>query len=235
MRCSHVLSVLACLLGTISADYLGVPSGPDDPLITFVNAGTTTHVYDVVKDSTAAPASYKGCTGCIKVPPGHTIELHPGVKWNGAITSQPGQMRYEINFNGTAQNPNMYFYDISLQYGLGDATVGPSDNSSPIAGEQDYLAKANAGWKHIANDPDKQRALLATNYLVGKVGGALTSVKNDMQAPYDVIYFLQVTALFNGYIGTGSVAGLAPNPTTGLADKKSTSTFSKKMTITGYH
>ena len=239
MHASYFFSALALFVATISAQTdVGVPGphGPQDPLITLINMSKGAIKYDIARDSTAPSTAFNTCTGCISVPAGATVKFHPGVRFNGAITSSNGGVRHEINFG----DPTKTFYDADMQYSIGDATVGPTNNQPTIdgrpslSGEQDSLAKANAGWKTINNNRAAQQALLATGYVTGTAGGSLTAVKNDINSPLSVIAFFQITAQFNAYIGTGSVANVPADITTAAADKHTLNVATNQMTITQY-
>lgn len=240
MRTSYLLSALALCIGTISAQGdAGVPGpwGPNDPLVTIINTSGGKMTYDVAKDSGALATAFNTCTACISVPAGQTVQFHPGVAFNGAITSQNSGTRHEINFG----DPTIVWYDADMQYGMSDSTIGPSNNMKTqdgrpgVLGEQDCLAKANAGWKTINNDAATQKALLDSGYLTGTVGGPLTAVKMDIHAPLPVIVFFQLTAQFNAYIGAGSVSNLPADVTTAAADKQTHSVATRQMTITDYN
>ena len=239
MHSFYLFSALACFIATISAQSdVGVPGpwGPNDPTITVVNAAKDPQTYDVAVSAGVPATAFKGCTACIKVPAGATVKFHAGVGFNGAITNSKGGTRHEINCG----DPAVTWYDDDMEYGMSDATLGPSDNKPTtdgrpsLLGEQDVLAKANAGWKTINNDAATQKTLLATGYLTGTVGGPLTKVKMDIHAPLPVIAFYQLTAQFNAYIGHGSVANLPPDITTAAADKQTHVVATHQMTITEY-
>ena len=237
MHSFYLFSALACLIATISAQSdVGVPGpwGPNDPLVTIVNAAKGDQAYDVAPSIGLPATAFKGCTACVKVPAGATVKFHAGVGFNGAITNSKGGTRHEINFG----DPAVTWYDDDMEYGMSDATLGPSNNMKTkdgrpgLLGEADCLAKANAGWKTINNDATTQKNLLATGYLTGTVGGALTAVKMDKQAPLLVVAFYQLTAQFNAYIGHGSVVNLPPDVTTAAADKQTHVVATHQMTIT---
>ena len=239
MQYSYIVSALACFVATINAQSdVGVPGpwGPNDPLITIVNTAKDTRTYDVGTASNAPATAFKTCSKCITVPAGATVKFHPGVGFNGAITAQAPATRHEINFG----DPTVTWYDDDMEYGMSDSTLGPSNNMKTrdgrpgVLGEQDCLAKANAGWKTINNNSATQQALIASGYVTGTVGGSLTAVKMDKKAPLPVIVFFQLTAQFNAYIGTGSVANLPADVTTSAADKQTHSVATAQMTITEY-
>lgn len=239
MQYSYVFSALACFIATISAQSdAGVPGpwGPNDPLITIINTAKDTRTYDVGMNSNVSATAFKTCSKCITVHAGATVKFHPGVGFIGAITAQAPATRHELNFG----DPAVTWYDDDMEYSMSDSTLGPSNNMKTrdgrpgLLGEQDCLAKANAGWKTINNNPATQKALLASGYITGTIGGPLTAVKMDKQAPLPVVVFFQLTAQFNAYIGAGSVPNLPPDVTTAAADKQTHSVATGQMTITEY-
>lgn len=182
----------------------------------------------------------------IAVPAGAqtTVPLDPS--FNGALTAWTGDgnrirgARYELNF---AASPASTWYDADYQLGMSDGTVGPLDrrpllNGRPsLTGEPDTLAKANAAWPHA----DDQAALLAyPDYIrEGDGGGKLSFVYCDAQAPQVVIDFFQVTAEFEAYVDTGSVAGVSrPGGADGqavrMADVKSLEVGTQEMLIVAH-
>lgn len=200
----------------------------DDPVVTIINTSSQDKAYDVETDSAAPQSAFRSCSGCITVGAGQTVTFHPG-QFNGALTANHHTgTRHELNF---ATNLGQTWYDDDMQYGMSDETLGPSDHSGNVAGEQDTLAKANAAWPHT--DSGKQQALLDTGYFAGDAQ-ELTMVRMDANAPPLVIDWLQIDADFNAYIGHGSVVGEAATGVDHAADKQTNWSPTNKMTITIY-
>lgn len=235
-------SLLVCALFSLLASVIAYPVdqgvsnwSPNDPLVTIINTSSQERAYDVETDSQAPASAFKSCTGCIRVAAGQTIYFHPG-PFNGALTAnQHTGTRHECNF---LSEPGRTWYDADMEYGMSDETLGPSDyqtqlgsGAPSLAGEPDTLAKANAAWKSI-DDASKQ-ALLDSGFLQG-TKDSLTHVTMGAQAPNFVVYFYQITAKFNAYIGPGSVAGKVATPVDQVADKKTSIVGTNKMTITIY-
>ena len=168
------------------------------------------------------------------VPAGEIVQFFPGRGFNGALTATGS--RHELNFLSTAGET---WYDISMELGMSHETLGPSDHRlqadgrKSLCGEQDLLGKANAAWHHTP--AAKQRELLASGYLTGTVGGELTAVNMDRNAPMLLRHWYQLEAGFTGYMVPGSVEGEQHHTAADKeADAKSSHVLTNKMTITIY-
>lgn len=118
-------------------------------------------------------------------------------------------------------------------------TLGPSDHRpqadgrSSLSGESDLLAEANAAW-HLTSAAE-QEELLASEYFTGTVGGDLTAVHMDSEAPILVRHWYQLEAELDAYMVPGSVAGKQHlHEADKLADTKVSHVLTNKMTITIY-
>ncbi|KAL6719141.1 hypothetical protein ACLMJK_003378 [Lecanora helva] len=245
MASVYRLTSLASIILAVSAVDLGVPGpwGSADPLVNIHNTGKSEVCYEVEFSSGNFPTP----TTCdsrpgFKVAAGQSITLHTGPGFNGALTAITNNIkgaRHEINF--AASPAGSCWYDVDYQLGMSDSTLGPADhrprqgNSPSLSGEQDTLAKANAGWPHATN-----QAQLLQNPKYLQVGGPdgkgqLTHAYMDSEAPEEVVEFFQLTAEFTAYIGPGSVAG---QPTQGAmtkaADLKSWIVDTQQMEIVAY-
>lgn len=228
------------LLGVATARPIheGVSAwSPADPVITIINNSAKDNVFDVETDSLAGPSAFKSCSQCITVGAKQTITFHPGAGFNGALTrNHHAGSRHEINFN---QIPGGTWYDVDMENGMSDETLGPSDvhmrtrnGGASLAGESNTLAKANAAWKS-KTDPNTKQALLHSGFFQG-TEERLTHVRMQNGAPELVVHWLQVTAGFNAYVHPGSVPGVPATPASKVADSKSWDIATNKMTITLY-
>lgn len=118
-------------------------------------------------------------------------------------------------------------------------TLGPSDHQPQadgrisLCGEEDLLGKANTAWHKTS--AAKQKDLLASGYLNGTVGGELTAVDMDRDAPILVRYWYQVEAGFRGYMVPGSISGEQHfTEADKTADTRTSHVLTNEMTITIY-
>lgn len=166
-----------------------------------------------------------------------------GTRFNGAITpvledNQFKGCRNELNF----LDPNLTYYDMSYSYGISDGTCGPADGTNN-AGERHALMKANKGWRTL-NQTTKDHLLTFPEYLRQGKNGSLDYINMTVDAfptkAPDVVYFLQVTAGFEGYMGPGSVNGVEYMPGTiqnisvGVADRQVQHSPSDQFYVTSY-
>lgn len=233
-----LLSLFLSFLSTINAQSdQGVSTWSEgDPLVTIINTSHKDHAYDVERDSGAPPTAFATCNGCVKVAAGQTVRFHPGARFNGAITANHHTgTRHEVNFLSI---PGQTWYNTDMELGMSDETLGPTDHrkkvdgGSSLAGESDCVAKANAAWHGTPRE--QQAALLQTGYIKGTVGGPLTGVTIDRNAPDLVVDWLQLTADFNSYVASGSVINQPKSASDAAADKKAWLVATNKMTITIY-
>lgn len=142
----------------------------------------------------------------IMVPAGQTITTTPSPDFDGAITlirtdGRQG-VRNEFTFNATA---TIIWYDTDYENGMSDGTLGPAshqlriDGGPSLAGEQNTLGKAAAGWAHATN---KAELLADGDYLRVGADGKLNWAYMDINAPPAVVDFFQNTADFNGYVNS---------------------------------
>ena len=230
LRASLLFAIFSFLETAVANPDQGVSNwSPDDPVVTIINTSSQDKTYDVETDSGAPKSAFQSCAGCITVGAGQTVNFHPG-PFNGALTANHhAGTRHELNF---VSQPGSCWYDDDMQYGMSDETLGPSDHSGRISGEQDTLAKANAAWSHT--DSGTQQTLLDSGYFAGD-HQKLTMVRMDGSAPQSVISWLQVDADFDAYIGAGSVAGQGSTPLDHAADQQTAFCGTNKMTITVYN
>ncbi|KAI9761952.1 MAG: hypothetical protein M4579_000735 [Chaenotheca gracillima] len=234
MRSLLSLLTFASLLATALATSVGVSeTAPEDPCIRLVNTGSDTDIWVVETSSDVPATAYHGDP--ITVGAGQSVHFYPGKGFIGALTGTSGTgTRLEVNF-GTA---DLTWYNADMEMGMDDSTLGPTSlqaqaNGNPsLAGEPNCLAKANAAW-HSVNRATR-KALLATGYFQGSVGGILTSLHINKQAPASVVRFLQITAQFNAYVAHGSVDGIDGTQADAVADKQTRSVSTNKLTITKY-
>lgn len=66
------------------------------------------------------------------------------------------------------------------------------------------------------------------------MGGALSAVKMDLQAPPVMVDWLQIDAAFDAYVATGSVAGHGRTAADAVADGRVRNVGTTQMTITVY-
>ena len=167
---------------------------------------------------------------------------HNGTRFNGAITpaledNQFTGCRNELNF----LDPNLTYYDMSYSYGISDGTCGPANGTSH-SGERHALMKANRAWKTL-NQTTKDHLLTHNDLLKQGKNGSLDYINMTVdawpQAP-DVVYFFQVTAGFQGYMGPGSVKDIEYKPGTiqnisvGVADRQVQHSPSDQFYVTSY-
>ncbi|KAI9837686.1 MAG: hypothetical protein M1837_002701 [Sclerophora amabilis] len=235
MRSFLLLSALTALTATVRAQQAaGVPHhAPEDPVVSLVNKGNEPRVV-VVETSAGVPSTaYHGDP--ISVPGQQTVDFYPGAGFIGALTGADGTgTRHEINF---ADN-QVTWYNSDMEMGMCDSTLGPTsgepqNNGQPsLAGEANRADKANQAWGSV--DPQTQQNLLDSGYIDGTVGGSVTGVRMDKQAPQAVIDFLQVTANFNAYVTHGSVGGSDKTNADKIANQQTRNVGTNKMTITMY-
>jgi hypothetical protein len=215
---------------------VGVPNWRrGDPVVTFINTSQKDRAYIVVRGAESPSTAFATCLApCILVPAGETVRFFPGRGFVGAITATGS--RHELNFLTSAGE---CWYDISMEYGMTRETLGPSDHRlqadgrSSINGEPDLLGKATAAWRKTP--PGTQAALLATGYLTGAVGGDLTAVKMDRNAPTLVRDWYQLDAGFTAYMVPGSISGQHHLSEAGKqADTVTSHVLTNEMTITVY-
>lgn len=118
-------------------------------------------------------------------------------------------------------------------------TLGPSDHRPQadgrisLSGEEDLLGKANAAWHKTP--AAKQKDLLASGYLTGTVGGELTDVEMDRNAPIMLRHWYQIDVGYKGYMVPGSISGEQHlTEADKVADTKSSHVLTNEMTITMY-
>lgn len=206
-----------------------------DPVVTIINACQTVRAFAIETGAESSSTAFDTCLGpCLVVLPGQTVQFLPGRGFVGALTGTGS--RHEMNF---LSDPGETWYDISMEYGMSEETLGPSDERlqadgfRSLAGEIDLLGKANAAWQTTA--AAKQRLLLATGYLAGTLGGDLTAVKMDRDAPMLVRHWYQIEADYMAYMVPGSIwPGQQLNKADQVADKKSWHVLTNEMTITIY-
>jgi hypothetical protein len=204
-----------------------------DPVVTIINACLTDRAFAIETGAESSSTAFDTCLGpCLVVPKGQTVRFLPGRGFVGALTATGS--RHEMNF---LSNPGETWYDISMEYGMSEETLGPSDQRlqadgfRSLAGETDLLGKANAAWQ--TTPTAKQRLLLATGYLVGNVGRDLTAVKMDRDAPTLVRHWYQVEADYMAYMVPGSIwPGQQLSRADQVANKKSWHVLTNEMTIT---
>lgn len=166
-----------------------------------------------------------------------------GVPFNGAITPVLNDNsfigpRCEVNL----LNASVTYYDMSYQYGISDATCGPAGNTN-LAGERYPLQKANKAWKTL-NQTMKNHLLTFPEYLKQSKNGSLDYININLKAwpiyAPEVVYFFQITAGFQGYMGPGSVenvtypAGTIQNISVKAADAQVKSSSSRQIVIDSY-
>ncbi|MCJ1467601.1 hypothetical protein MMC07_006226 [Pseudocyphellaria aurata] len=239
--------LLFALTGVLDAIAVKADQGvknwsPGDPLITIINTSPRERFFDVETSTADEVWNYafhsQSCPGksrcacimCITVGAGQTVNFHPG-KFIGALTANPPGTRFEFDLF----SPTETFYSADMEMGIGDETLGPSDNRKAldgrfaIRGEADPLAKANAAWSSTSRV--RKQGLLDSGYLVGDMG-RLTSVRLDKYAPVHVAEWFQLDADFHAYMVPGSVKGRTPTPASRRADTESFKVDTKQMTIT---
>lgn len=230
-----VAILTSAVLGNTDQGVTGF--GPSDPVLTFVNSGSSDRSY-VVQGNSDNPGTAFGAGQSpldpIKVPAGATVDFHPGPGFIGAFSDLEGSgTRHELNFRDTA----MTWYNADMQFGMSNSTLGTTDGSKQIngadslTGEQDCLAKANAAWSDL--DDGTKTDLMNSGLLEGSMDG-LSAVSMSMEAPASVITFYQLTAEFDAYINPGSVPGVASDAVSAAADKSTLSVATNKLTITAY-
>lgn len=214
--------------------------GDSDPLITFNNTAGQDRVY-MIQGNADNPSTAYGVgmqsIPSLTVPAGTIVQFHPGTGFAGAFSGLEGSgTRHEINF----RDPSTTWYNADMEFGMSNSTFGPTDGSKLInggnstAGEQDCLAKANAAWGSV--DTNIQQVLLDSGFVKGATGGngALTAVSMSKEAPVEVVKFFQMTASFNSYVDPGSIDGAVPGAVAKIADKKTLSVATNKLTITSF-
>lgn len=208
---------------------------PGEPVVTIINTSQRDQAYGVETGTNSASTAFSSCRApCIRVPAGETVQFYPGRGFIGALTAQGA--RHELNFLTV---PGETWYDISLELGMSHETLGPSDHQPQadgrisLCGEEDLLGKAKAAWRKTP--AAKQKDLLASGYLHGTVGGDLTAVDMDREAPILVSHWYQLEAGFRGYMVPGSIAGEHHVTEADEAANKQTShVLTNEMTITIY-
>ena len=179
------------------------------------------------------------------------LTLYPSRNFNGAITAMTMNgtkgARHEFNYPNTTTEPQWKgrdtWYDIDYEMGMSNSTFGPADHSNrtnglpSLAGEKNCLAKANAAWVKREN---KSELLPHYYYLDHRLTGNLSVIRMDKKAPFAVEEFLQMHANLTGYVGHGSVDGVAvdPNSREGRAyakqDRMSFHVATRQMEIIAY-
>ena len=214
--------------------------GGSDPLITFNNTAGQDRVY-MIQTNSDNPSTAYGVgmqpIPSLTVPAGSVVQFHPGTGLVGAFSGMDGSgTRHEVNF----RDPSTTWYNADMEFGMSNSTFGTTDGSKRIdggdstTGESDCLGKANAVWGNV--DANTQQVLLDSGFVQGATGGngALTAVSMSKQATAEVVKFFQITAEFNSYVDPGSIDGAVPGAMAKIADKKTLSVATNKLTITSF-
>lgn len=207
-------------------------------MVTIINNSSSPRTFKIeasMSNPTGTYGSGNGEIPSINVPAGGTQDLPVGSGWSGAISDNDGEgTRFEFTMDGWN---GMSWYNTDFQFGMSNAIVNPAngvkraDGGSPVtAGETNYLATAQAGWGEL--DAAHQQELLDTKYVDGTVGGALTSVHMDFNAPYCLVHFLQAVAKVCAYVNPGSIAGMPIEPDAARANQFSWSAQTNQFVIT---
>jgi len=214
--------------------------GGSDPLITFNNTAGQDRVY-MIQGNFDNPSSAYGAgmdsIPSLTVPAGSIVQFHPGAGFAGALSGMEGSgTRHEVNF----RDPSVTWYNADMEFGMSNSTFGTTDGSKRVdggistTGEPDCLGKANAAWGSV--DVNTQQALLDSGFVQGTTGGngALTAVSMSKDATAEVVKFFQMTAEFNSYVDHGSIDGAVSGAVAKVADKKTLSVATNKLTITSF-